>query len=777
MNFSYMYIIFGVCITLFILLLLFFVLNNIRKNKNVQIRDVSLPGDALEDHARITALEHSVSSKIYLKDWPISRMNSNYSYIQTAFRSLNDDVIQKQPMPPAAEWLLDNFYIIEEQVKSIRRDFSKKHYSSLPVLDKGPYKGYARIYAIAMELVSHTDGKIETNTLLKYLEAYQSNNILMEREVGIIPLMIKLALIESIRMISEKMMETKTQWDMADEVFKKWYEDQEEGSEQIVKLLKNNTASEINSSFVEHLFYRLRRSGRSYTNVLHCIDENLEKFHKSTEIIAQKEHNIQAAYTVTIGNCIACLKYISSFDWSELFDQVSYLERILIQDPCSIYSCMDANSRNHYKSRIEALAEDYGTSELHIAREAINLAEEAKAKLEEGTEDRSSHVGYYLTGKGLKKLENRQKGKKKPIKKLTGIIMDHIGGLYLCFIIAFITLMALIFAAYSASIRSESIILYAILAGVAVMVPASEIAVSIANWLACKIKRPAFFPRLELKDGIPENMSTMVVMPALLTNEKRVEQLLENMESHYLANREENLYFALIGAFADSNGPNADEDTDIIRLASQGVKQLNQKYSKEGKDTFYFYNRLRKFSAGDNNWTGWERKRGALMEFNEMLLGSQETSFFFFSSPKLPSAEIKYIITLDADTILPFGMAKKMISTMAHPLNAPVIDSRRNIVTEGYGVMQPRITFDIESSNSSLFSRIYTGQEGIDPYASAISDVYQDLFGEGIFTGKGIYELRTFQRVLKDAVPNNAVLSHDLLEGSYVRAALVNDME
>jgi cyclic beta-1,2-glucan synthetase len=775
-SFSYMYIIFGISIALIILLLLFFVLINLRKNKNIQTRDVSLPGDALEDHARISALEHSISSKIFLKDWPMRRMNSNYTFIQTVCRILNDDVMQKQPMPPAAEWLLDNFYIIEEQVKSIRRDFSKKHYSSLPVLDKGSYKGYARLFAIAMELVAHTDGKIEINTLLKYLEAYQSNNILMEREIGFIPTMLKLALIESIRTVSEKIKETKTQWDIADEVFEKWYENEEDGIEQIIKFLESNTASEINSSFIEHLFYRLRRSGRSYTNILHCIDENLEKFHESTETIAQKEHNIQAAYTVTIGNCIACLKYISSFDWSEMFEQVSYLERILRQDPDGTYSLMDANSRNHYKSRIEALAQDYGTSELHIARDAIDLAEEAKAKLEEGT-DRASHVGYYLIGKGLRELENRQKGKKKTIKRLTDVIAENMGGMYLGFIIAFTILISLIFAGYSASLLSENKIIYSILAGLVVIVPASEIAISIANWLACKVKRPAFFPRLELKEGIPENMSTMVVMPALLTNEKRVEQLLENMESHYLANREKNLYFALIGAFADANGPNADEDTNIIRLASEGVKQLNEKHAKEGKDIFYFYNRLRKFSAGDNNWTGWERKRGALMEFNDMLLGSQETTFFFFSNPKFPSAEIKYIITLDADTILPFGMAKKMISTMAHPLNVPVIDSSRNIVTEGYGVMQPRITFDIESSNSSLFSRIYTGQEGIDPYASAISDVYQDLFCEGIFTGKGIYELKTFQSVLKDAVPDNAVLSHDLLEGSYVRAGLVNDME
>ena len=242
-------------------------------------------------------------------------------------------------------------------------------------------------------------------------------------------------------------------------------------------------------------------------------------------------------------------------------------------------------------------------------------------------------------------------------------------------------------------------------------------------------------------------------------------------------NREENLYFALLGAFSDSDGPSRQNDTDVIRAAVEGIKRLNAKYAESDRDLFYFYNRLRKYNECDQKWTGWERKRGALMEFNEMLLGSQETSFIIHSSNRLPDEDIKYVITLDADTMLPSGTAKKMIGTMAHTLNRPVIDSDRRIITEGYGIMQPRISFDIDSANKSVFSRIFTGQEGIDPYSCAISDVYQDLFGEGIFTGKGIYELRSFHTVLKDAIPENAVLSHDLLEGSYARAALVTDLE
>ena len=772
---------FGICIALLAAVLLIFVLFHYHQSRNIQIRGASLSDDVLEKHARTIAREHAVTSKVYVSNWPMIRMNDNYNTILAVCKSLNEDVALKRTVPPAAEWILDNFYIVEEQVKSIRRDLTKKEYNRLPVLKKGPMKGYTRIFAIAMELVSHIDGQIEISTLLKYLEAYQSHTVLLEREISIIPIMIKLAVIENIRMISERIRETKIQWNIADAIFEEWMTEEDVDAENIVRMLNNNVATtdEANPSFIEHLFYRLRRSGRSYSSVLKHIDENLDKFHTTTESIAQKEHNVQAVYTVSMGNCIASLKYISSIGWSEIFETVSFLEKILKQDPDETYNQMDVNSRNYYKRQIGMLAKSYHVSELHIAEEAIELAKEAFAGNNEEnvgeSDSRKSHVGYYLVGKGLEALKNRQKGQITKAENVKGILSKNLGKIYLCFTVV-ITLLILLFT-FNYMIHFSAKVLLLFLALAAVLIPASEIAITIVNWLICKVKKPAFFPRLELKDGIPESMGSIVVMPALLTDEKRVEQLLENIECHYLANREENLYFALLGAFADSNGPNKENDVNVLQTASQGIKALNLKYANDGKDLFYFYNRLRKYNEKDDRWTGWERKRGALIEFNDMLLGSQETSVIFYSNGKLPATDIKYVITLDADTILPFGMAKKMIGAMAHPLNKPVIDSSKGIVTEGYGVMQPKISFDIESANRSIFSRICTGQEGMDPYACAISDVYQDLFGEGIFTGKGIYELKTFQTVLKDAIPENAVLSHDLIEGSFVRAALVTDLE
>lgn len=768
-------------LVLFLILLILIILAKIQKGRSINTRDALLTIEELEYHAKQTALEHSATPKKNIFSWPVPRLNDNYNFIFSVYQNLNEDIQQRRSVPAAAEWLLDNFYIIEEQVKSIRQILNKKNYYRLPILKRGPFKGYTRVHAIAIELVAHIDGQIEEVTILKYLTAYQSHNILFDREIWAIPIMIRLVLIESIRNICQKLKDTRSQWSSADDIIEKYWSDD---SIEIKKMLKQfeyiiGVEYEDNFSFIEHLFYRLRRFGRSYSEILKYIDKSLDKFGITAEEIAQKEHNAQAVNTVSMGNCITSIKYIATHNWMDLFESVSYVEQMLKGDPYGIYGQMDMTSRNYYRGKVEMLAKTHGVSEIHIAREAVAFAQKAAFEVgKEVNEDRllsqKSHVGYYLIGDGVKNLESRKK-----VKVTAARISSKYKLTFYCLSIIMITLLIVLFTViYSIyNMKTQSIFIL-IFTGFAVLIPASEMAISLINWIACRIQKPTTFARLELKDGIPDNLRTMVVIPVLLTDEKRVEELLQNMENLYLSNREENLYFAIIGAFKDSSGPDASSDKEVLRVTFEGIKELNHKYAKNGKELFYFYHRSRKFNESDNIWTGWERKRGALMEFNELLLGgSVDSSFSYYSNTILPATDIKYVITLDADTVLPMGMARKMIGTMAHPLYKPVIDSNKKIVVEGHGLMQPRISFDIDSSNRSAFSRIFTGQEGIDPYAGAISDVYQDLFGEGIFTGKGIYDLQVFQSVLKGAVPENAVLSHDLLEGLYVRAALVTDLE
>ncbi len=757
---------------------------NFRKRKNINIRNASLTVEELESHARRMAIDHSVSLKKSLHNWPIKRLNENYAMILDLYKELNKDTLLKKSVPPSAEWLLDNFYVIEEQVKMMRKDLNKKSYSELPVLKKGHLKGYSRALAIAIEFVSQVDGQVEENTLIRYLDAYQSHSILFDREIRIIPVMLRLALIENMRSVCETLTETHQAWNQADHLIESWMEDETTSVDKMIKNIENTMGDQYdsNASFIEHLFYRLRRSGKSYSGILKHMDTNLEKVGASIEQIAQKEHNTQAVNTVSMGNCVMALKYVSSMDWLDLFEKTSFVEAILRKDPSGIYEKMDIESRGHYLRSTETLAKVHGVSERHIAREVLKLANEAfentkNLKESDPLQQRKIHVGYYLVDKGKKTLEDIQDDKLSFVRAMVASVKRHPLRVYLG-AISVVTMM--IVAASLNYGKSQSLsqhVMLTVLTGLIVFIPASEISITLVNWVVGKIVRPSVFPRLKFKDGIPSEYKTMVVVPTLLSDVHRVDVLLENLESNYLSNRVDNLYFALIGAYSDSKGPNTQIDEEILRHTSEGIKALNETYAKGQEDIFYFYHRMSQFNEIDNQWTGWERKRGALMEFNELLLGSEETSFRHYSENAMPSGTIKYIITLDSDTQLPIGMAKKMVGTMAHPLNTPIINTERGVVVDGYGLIQPRVSFDVESANKSMFSKIFTGQEGVDPYASAISDVYQDIFGEGIFTGKGIYDLSVFHQVLKNAVPDRAVLSHDLLEGSYVRAALVSDLE
>ena len=753
-----------------------------QKKYNVNIRDASLSTDELEEHAKNIAIHHAVTSRKNRNTLPILRMNNSYNLILATYMRLNQDVQKRRVVPQTAEWLLDNFYMVEERVKVLRRDFSRKSYLRLPILKSGAMKGYPRIFSIATELISHSDGQIDEQSLISYLNAYQTHNILLNREIGAVPLVLMLATIEYLRHLCEGIEETLIQWERADRIVDSWVENQNADSDGVERLIKKNldTLDEIDPTFIEHLFYRLRSSGRSYVKMLHVVDDQLEKFGTDTARITQKEHNAQSMSTVSMGNCIASIQFIAALNGAELFDSVSHVENILAQDPDGTYPLMDMATRSQYRNRVEELALALGISELHVAKKAVEMAQNADLYCIAGDSHKDvrcmRHVGFYLLGKGLQRLIAEQKGKKRKIPQQVDFPKRWLGLLYFGSIGLGTTMLTGIAVMYAIMAPANPNVLLCILAGVAVLAPAMEIAVHLINWVVCKARKPAVFPRLALKDGIPEAMGTIVAVPTLLPDEKRTMEIIANLEGQYLRNRETNLYFALIGAFKDSDSLSSQEDEAIIQAALNGIARLNIKYAKGGNDIFYLFHRPRQYSKENNRWIGWERKRGALMEFNALVSGSVDTGFTYTSCDHPPFANIRYIITLDSDTILPMGMAKKMIGTMAHPLNRPLIDPKKRIVTEGYGLMQPRIDIDVESASKTLFSRVFAGHEGLDPYTNAISDVYQDLFGEGIFTGKGIYDLNTFQTVLQGAIPDNTILSHDLLEGSYVRTGLATDL-
>ncbi len=730
----------------------------IKENEEQEITDAILNSEELERHAVSIAKRHMIAKGSKVQFSLENRMNRNFKIISSAYLSLNEYVKDRKRVTPASEWLLDNFYIVEEQVKEIRQNLSKKYYLQLPRLKNSPVRGYPRVYAIALELVSHTDGRFDEKALVSFITAYQSQALLSSGELWAIPLMIRMALIEHIKYVCEKIMLSQQQWCIAERLAEQLLINKNGTPEELLDIAKESMKSmeRITPSFGEHLLNMLKRHGLEIAPIIHYIDERLSEQQTNGENITQLEHNEQAIRQVSIGNSITSLRLIATLDWTEVFESLSKVEQILRQDPDGTYVQMDFLSRDHYRHEIERLSKKSKISEIQVAKKAIECAAES-----------GRHLGYYLFGKD--KAELRSNIGYKEVSTFSNAF------LYIASICAFTLLFTVPFIIYVANTALYPLVL-GVLAFFALLIPASDAAISIINWCVTKLKTPDFLPKLELKEGIPDCAKAIVVIPTLLPNGKRAQKLIEQLEEYYLANREKNLFFALAGDFKDFSDKAMPGDSEIIKAAISGINGLNAKYA-EKEDIFFYFNRERVYSKEQNRWMGWERKRGALVELNRLLKGAADTSYTTITGSMEAIKDIKYVITIDADTKLSMETAKKLIGTIMHPLNKAVVDSTSGIVTQGYGLLQPRISVDIISANATPFSRVFAGQGGIDIYTNAISDVYQDLFGEGIFTGKGIYDLDIFYRLLTDSIPDNTVLSHDLLEGSYIRTGLVTDIE
>ncbi len=750
---------------------------NQRLNREDSMRDfddIILNSEEMEKHAAEIAQNHNIMKRTKLSYLLIPRMNKNYNYIKNVYRNLNSILKEEDVyISQEEEWLLDNFYIIEEQVKEIRKSLSKSYYSGLPGIKNGLFKGYPRIYAIAFELVLHTDGKIDEKAIINFIKAYQTKALLSSSELWALSLMIRIALVEKIKKICEKIVETRSQREKAEKILTLLLQ-KEMKYEEVKKLIRENinVADKFPLQFIEHLVSRLRKEGNSSANIIQSIEKILMEYDTSISDVAEKAHQIQVKRQISIGNAITSLKTVSSLDWAQIFESLSSVEQVLRQDPDGTYPKMDFESRDYYRHEIEKIAKYYNTSETYVAKKAIECAKEVAEQ--EGELGYINHVGFYLVGKGRSILENKLSNKSKRTISWIEIAKKSPETLYLSLILTFILLGEFLVLKYIANFFNRWDMLF--ISALILLVPFSEISIQLVNWILMHIFRPVILPKIELKEGIPEDAKTMIVISSLLPDEKRTKELIDNLEVYYHANREKNLYFGLLGDFKDAPFEVVPEDEKIVKCALQEIEKLNDKYSKNGEKIFYYFHRKRQYNKMQKAWMGWERKRGALVEFNELLRGKKDTSFYVVNED-VSKLNIKYVITLDADTNLPIDTAKKLVGTMLHPLNKAVIDKDYGLVVEGYGLLQPRISIDVESANATLFSRIFGGEGGIDPYTTAVSDVYQDLFGEGIYAGKGIYDVDVFRELLTDTIPDNSILSHDLLEGSFVRTGLVSDIE
>jgi cyclic beta-1,2-glucan synthetase len=639
------------------------------------------------------------------------RFKEEEKRLRQAYVSLTRAAKEQIVLPYAAEWLLDNFYVVERASRQIREDLPLRYHRELPVAEEGPLRGYPRVYAIAVAIVGEGRQPLDIEHVKRYVLEYQQRQPLTTGELWALPAMLRWRVIENI----------------------------------------NRVAAEI---------LELEGGGSG--------DEE-PPLHES-------------AHTAIISNCIGSLRVLAREDWRDVFEALSPVDRLLRDDPAEVYSQMDFETRNRYRNVVEGLARAVDMSEEAVALQAIRLADEycragsqCDYPLASGTApDRPSHVGYYLVDEGRSQLESRlgyrPRLREIPIRvALRHPLLTYLGGAG--------TLTALIVAALSYyAFRSGGSPWQVVLAAALTGLPASAVAISWMNTLITRCVPPKPLPRLDFEEGLPPDCRTMLVIPALIGSKQDVHWLLRQIETHYLINEDKYLHCALLTDFGDAPRRKMPEDELVLQAARSGINELNRRYGSNGTGPFYLFHRARLWNPSEGCWMGWERKRGKLVEFNRLLLGRGETSFVEKVGDLSVVGEVKYIITLDADTALMRVGARRLVGTIAHPLNQARFDPETGEVVAGYTVLQPRVEIKPSSANRSLFARIYSGDTGVDLYSRAVSDVYQDFFGEGIFAGKGIYDVAAFEGALEGRVPENALLSHDLFEGIHGRAGLVSEV-
>ena len=724
--------------------------------------------ERLEQYAQSLAAQHkTVTRKGSAQLLP--RLEDNGRKLEAAYKTLVDALRDGRAISPAAEWLVDNYHIVEEQLREIREDLPKSYYHELPKLAAGELADYPRIYAVALELIAHTDSRLDTQTLQRFIASYQTVAPLSIGELWAVAITLRLALVENLRRLATIIARARAERDKADKLADKLLDVASLQPATVMSFLNERLEKrdELTQTFLVQVVQRLREQHPAVMPVMDWIETELEKRGTNVEHTTHSEHQRQAAAQVTVGNIITSMRLLSTLDWNDFFEKVSLIEPLLGRDPAGVYLQMEFASRDRYRHVIERISKATESDELEIAKTAIKLAAEATENIRA-----EKHVGYYLIDNGLPRLEAAFDYQPRTVERLRRFLLRHSTLTYLgtLALMTVLVMALLLYFVYREQLGWPFIIVLAVLS----LIPASDLAVTVLNWDLTHLFPPRLLPRMDTADGIPDDAITFVVVPTILLNESQVNELVERLQVHYLANQDDHLYFGLLSDFADADSAETATDTNLLAIARSGIDALNARHDHA---RFHLFHRKRLWNPDEQKWMGWERKRGKLEEFNRLLRGAKDTSFVVATAADEVLQSIRYVITLDSDTQLPRDVARKLVGAAIHPLNQPVIDPATNRVKRGYGILQPRVSIALASASRSRFVQVFSGNTGIDPYTTAVSDVYQDIFGEGNFTGKGLYDVDAFQQALYNRVPPNRLLSHDLFESLFARAALATDIE
>jgi len=730
--------------------------------------------EQMERFGKVLAKTHKLSTKP-AQDHLLKRLADNETLLHEVRKLLTDSIKKKYQISPAGEWLLDNFYLIEEHTRSAKINFPKDYSEDLPQLSDVSSAGVTRIYDIIRQVIAHSDGRIDIESLSSFMNAYQTVTNLKLGELWAIPIMLRLALIENLRRIAARVAIDRVNGNLANYWARLMIETSEKNPKNLILIIADMARSNppMVDAFVAEFVRQLRGKGPDLALSLNWIEQQLSESGLSSEDLVNTEVQKQAASQVSISNSIGSLRLLDELNWRDFVEEHSIVEQTLRQDTNGIYGSMDFFTRDRYRHVVEHIAKKSKIAEHEVARIALRLAHESTPDLVH--DNRTAHVGYYLIGSGLSQTKKLAKTPVSLFEKFRHFLKSHRFAFYLTFIllITFAISAGILFLAREDLKNNWLLAIIAFLA----LLSASQLATSVVNFFSTLLVNPHLLPRMDFSKKIPLESRTMVVVPAMLSGMKEIENLTESLEIRFLANRNDNLHFALLTDFTDAEQESLPQDRALVESAKRKIEALNKKYKRKENDLFFLFHRPRRWNERENVWMGYERKRGKITEFNSLLRGSSQECFSLITGDQSVFPHIKYVITLDADTQLPMGSAWKLIGTMAHPLNHAWYDEQKKRITKGYGILQPRVAVSLPDAIGSLYARMHGNEPGIDPYTRASSDVYQDLFEEGSFIGKGIYEVDAFKKVLDGKFAENSILSHDLLEGCYLRSGLVSDVQ
>ena len=767
------------------------------------LRQELFSSEQMEAHGQWLAGKHQISESAQ-PDRLLKRLVDNEQVLSECckrFSAVSSTSKSNLQIGPAGEWLLDNYWLVEEQIHAIKKNMPRRYMEELPQVAKGPAQGLPRVYDIVLEHISHNDGRLDIGVLNRFVKAYQIKSALTMGELWAIPLVLRLALIENLRRVSTRVMSTWQDQNLAVKWADRMIEAVGKEGKSVVLVIAEMAASNppMSSAFVAELARCMQGQSTAFVLPLTWIEELLAPFGLSVDKLIHQDTQQQAADQVTISNTLNSLRVISAQNWREFVEDVSLVEQALRTDPSGTYADMDFATRDHYRHIVEKLARKYRLEELEVAQKVVAVArdnmlsDDVKPRDFMGRiEDISvvSHVGYYLIddGRPLLKALLAQEGSTVSTSareslfnlKDTRSLLFYLGltlGLTVLFSWPFYRL--LVGNGWHWGWLAFSL--------APVVVVASQLGLKLVNWLTTTLILPDFMPRMDYEKGLPPEMRTLVVIPTMLGSGSDIEKLADRLEVHFLANRDKNIQYGLLTDFKDAPEEVMPDDQELLYKAHQAIEHLNNKYPSRTVDYFFLCHRPRVYNPKEGVWMGWERKRGKLSEFNALLLGREgPENFMLIHGNTLNPAEqlrgdrdvfpVRYIITLDTDTQLPRDAAWQMVGTMAHPLNHPVNDFETKRVVAGYAVMQPRVGTTLISAMKTEYAALLSNDPGVDPYTNAVSDIYQDLFSQGSYVGKGIYDLAAFEDAVEDRFPDDSILSHDLIEGCYARSGLITDL-